>query len=218
MTASTFPVADEHRVLLWQTAAYADDLAEAARSRRRLLPAYDAMIGFLYHRLLPYLSGEEGSLQPGRLRDEQMARLLLTDHQRLRADVDNVESSRTRRLLALAAGALVERLDHHIRREEAWLAEPGEASPTPTEIDSEWALPLLLRADIDLAGVQVEGRDDLVLRRLQWMRRGETVRLRADHDLHALWRQQHLRDPASHVWAYEQDGPDSWVVRVTRRD
>lgn len=85
-------------------------------------PAYDAMLEFLHHRLLPYLRDEERRLPPSTLRDEHMTRLLLTDHERLRADVDNIESSRTRRLLALASGVLV---DRHVRREGRWVADLG---------------------------------------------------------------------------------------------
>lgn len=116
LTAPGVPVADEHRVLLWQTAAYAEDLTGAARSSHRLTSAYDAMVQFLRFRLLPYLSDEERDLAPSQLRDEHLAPLLTTDHERLRADVDNIESSRIRRLLSLAAGVLVERLDPHAPR------------------------------------------------------------------------------------------------------
>jgi hypothetical protein len=54
-----------------------------------------------------------------------MFALLLTDHDRLRADVENVATSRTRRLVTLAAAALVDRLDRHMRREQAWIRASG---------------------------------------------------------------------------------------------
>jgi uncharacterized protein (DUF2249 family) len=216
--AEPVAIADEHSVLLWQTAAYAEDLTDAARSSRRLTPAYDAMLGFLHYRLLPYLSAEEREIDPGRLRDEHLTRQLMADHERLRADVDNVESSRTRRLLMLAAEVLVDRLDHHMRREEAWVTDACADVDLPNlDIDEQWALPLLLRGDIDLDALPETVRDALVLGRLQRMRRGETLRLHASHDLHDLWRRHHRLDAASHAWVYEQSGPTEWVARVTRR-
>lgn len=211
------PLLDEHSVLLWQTCAYAEDLNDAARSGQRLTQAFDAMLEFLHYRLLPYLRDEERQLPPYKLRDEHMARLLLTDHERLRADVDNVESSRTRRLLSLASDALVDRLDHHVRREERWVTDPTVGAMDSAEIE-QWAVPLLLTDDIDLDALPAEHVNRLVLRRLQRMRPGDTIRLHAGHDLHALWRRHHIGSPDTHAWVYEADGPSDWTARITRHD
>lgn len=222
MTTLTHPadagaLVDEHSVLLWQTCAYAEDLSDAVQSDQRLTPAFDAMLEFLHYRLLPYLRQEERQLPPSRLRDEHMTRLLLADHERLRADVDNIESSRTRRLLTLATDVLVERLDHHVRREQHWVADPA-AGATGSPRTEAWALPLLLTDDIDVDALPAEQVDSLALGRLQRMRPDETVRLHAGHDLHALWRRQHARSPGTHAWVYEVEGPAYWVARITRRD
>ena len=218
MTASlapASPISDEHSVLLWQACAYADDLNDAARTGRRLTPAHDTMLEFLHYRLLPYLTSEERQLAPDRFRDEHLQRLLVSDHERLRADVDNIEFSRTRRLSALAATALVNRLDRHVRREESWLADPlGD----PQQADlQDWALPLLFNNVVDLDALPPEHRESLVRQRLAWLRPGETVRLRAGCDLHPLWRQQHAYARNAHSWVYEKEGPTRWQVRVTRR-
>ena len=114
-------VPDEHSVMLWQTCAYAAELTDAAHRGHSVTVPYLAMVGFAHQRLLPYLSEEEHSFPPTRLRDEHMARLLSSDHARLRADVDNIEGARTQRLLVLATEALVEHLDRHVQREEAWI-------------------------------------------------------------------------------------------------
>ena len=214
--AAAPPISDEHSVLLWQTCAYADDLTDAARTGGRLTPAHDAMLEFLHYRLLPYLTNEERQLAPDRLRDDHLLRLLTTDHERLRADVDNIESSRTRRLLTLAASTLVDRLDRHVRREESWLADPlGD----PQQADlADWALPLLFGDVIDLDALPSEYREALVRQRLAWLRPGETVRLQAASDLHSLWRRQHASDHNAHIWVYEEDGPTRWQARITRRD
>ena len=218
MTASlapAAPISDEHSVLLWQTCAYADDLGDAVRTGRRLTPAHDAMLEFLHYRLLPYLTNEERQLVPHRLRDDHLLQLLAADHERLRADVDNIESSRTRRLLALAAAALVDRLDRHARREESWLADPL-GDPLQADVQ-DWALPLLFADVIDLDALPPEHREPLVRQRLAWLRPGETVRLQAGSDLHPLWRRQHVYDRNAHSWVYEEDGPTRWQARITRR-
>lgn len=208
---------DDHSVLLWQACAYADDVAEAAGSGADFAPAVRAMLTFLHYRLLPYLVAEESRLGPAQLRDERMADLLMTDHQRLRADVENLESSRTRSLVGLAAAALVNRLDRHLRREESWVDDACAGSGNGVDVD-DWELLLRLSHAIDLDSLPPGCRDDLVLRRLQAMRCGETLRLHATRNLHDLWRRHQAVDPGSHAWVYEQDGPTRWDVRVTRRD
>lgn len=218
MTASlapAAPISDEHSVLLWQTCAYAEDLNDAARTGVRLTPAHDAMLEFLHYRLLPYLTNEERQLAPDQLRDDHLLRLLATDHERLRADVENIESSRTRRLLALAAAALVDRLDRHVRREESWLADPFGA-PQQSDLQ-DWALPLLFSDVIDLDALPFEHREALVRQRLARLRPGESVRLQAGSDLHPLWRWLHAVDHNAHSWVYEEDGPGRWQARITRR-
>jgi len=207
---------DDHSVLLWQTCAYADDLTDAVHLGYRLTPAHDAMLRFLHYRLLPYLATEERQLPPTRLRDGHMLRLLLTDHERLRDDVDNIESSRTRQLLALATAALVDRLARHVRREERWV-KAASSCEAPTDA-ADWALPLLLGDDIDLDAVPADQRDRLLRQRLGWMRPGDVVHLESTRELHEMWRRHHISSPHSHIWVYEQDGPEFWRVRVTRRE
>ncbi|HET6818879.1 MAG TPA: hypothetical protein VFH66_16745 [Mycobacteriales bacterium] len=214
--APTAPISDEHSVLLWQTCAYAEDLGDAARFRRRLTPAYDAMLEFLHYRLLPYLNNEERQLPAARLRDDHLLQVLIADHERLRADVDNIEGSRTRRLIAMATGALVERLERHVRREESWLTDPvGDTTQADLQ---DWSLPLLFSDVVDLDALPAEHRDALVRQRLAWMRPGDDVRLEASTDLHPLWRRQCASDHNAQVWVYEEDGPTRWRARVTRRD
>lgn len=215
LMTSAAPIRDEHSVLLWQTCAYAEDLRDAAESGRRLAPAYDAMLDFLHYRLLPYLTNEERQVPAARLRDDHLLRLLVADHDRLRADVDNIESSRTRRLLTLAGDALVARLDRHVRREESWLTDPA-GDPTRAELQ-DWALPLLFGDVIDLDALPPDHHDALVRQRLAWMRPEDTVWLESAHDLHPLWRQLHACDHHGHAWVYEAEGPPRWRARITRR-
>lgn len=211
---SETPIRDEHSVLLWQACAYADDLREATATGR-VTAAHDAMMEFLHHRLLPYLGYEERELPPARLRDDQLHRLLVADHERLRADVQTIEASRTSRVLLLAVDALLDRLDRHLLREESWLTNPSGQSVRSEPHD--WALPLLFTDVLDLETLPPIYRDALIRRRLAWMRPGDAVLLQAGHDLHELWRRLHACSPNSHSWVYVQEGPDRWQVRVTRR-
>jgi uncharacterized protein (DUF2249 family) len=214
--APATPISDEHSVLLWQTCAYADDLSDAAGSQGRLTPAYDGMLQFLHYRLLPYLTNEERQIAPARLRDDHMLRLLVSDHERLRADVTNIESSRTRRLLTMAATALVDRLDRHVRREESWLTDPlGDAKQADVP---DWTPPLLFGDVIDLDALPAEHHEGLLRQRLAWLRPGESVRVQAGSDPHSLWQRQHVTARNAHVWVYEEDGPTHWQARITRRD
>ena len=210
LTAPHHTLTDEHSVLVWQTCAYADDLIDTARSPRPLTPAFDRMLGFLHYRLLPYLGTEERQLTGAALRDEHLGQVLLTDHDRLRADVENVESAHTRRLLTMSASALVTRLDKHVRREETWVAEGGLDQPGGV-------LPVLLADEMDLDVLPADVRVRLALGQLRRMRRGDSVRLHAREDLQPLWRRLHRAMPGDHAWVYEQEGPEIWVARITRR-
>lgn len=119
---STSPDAlpDAHSVLLWETSAYVEEMQtdRPHHAQRR-----KALCRFLRERLLPYLAGEERRLLVSGLRDEHLTSLLLADHARLRAHVENIRGSRTPDLADMAAEALVCRLDKHVRREQRWVVD-----------------------------------------------------------------------------------------------
>jgi uncharacterized protein (DUF2249 family) len=212
------PLVDEHSVLLWQACAYADEVTEAAQSGQAfaVAPAVHGMLAFLHYRLLPYLVAEESRLRPTRLRDTHMTALLVMDHQRLRADVENLEAIRSRDLAGLAAQTLVDRLDRHVQREECWVAD---ATAGAGRVDVEdWEQLLRMSDDIEVGSLPPDCREALVLGRLQTMRAGETLSLHSSHNLHGLWQRHYAVGGNSHAWVYEQDGPRRWDVRITRRD
>lgn len=211
------PLVDEHSVLLWQVCAHADEVTGAAGSAEDFAPALHGMLTFLHYRLLPYLVAEESRLQPAQLRDEHLAELLIADHQRLRSRVENLESSRTPGLTGLAAIALANQLDRHLRREESWIVDAFTGVQSGVDVD-DWEVLLRFSDVIDVDSLPTDCGEDLVLRRLQAMRCGETLRLQATRNLHQIWRRHQALDPGSHAWVYEQDGPGRWDVRVTRRD
>ncbi|HEX7353940.1 MAG TPA: hemerythrin domain-containing protein [Mycobacteriales bacterium] len=110
---------DEHIVLLWQACAYADDLIAAALAGPLVSDEYAAMLEFLHGRLLPYLDTEERSLASSR-RGPESRPPLVAEHDGLRACADDLEASPTRRTLIAAARTLVDLLESHLRREDAW--------------------------------------------------------------------------------------------------
>jgi uncharacterized protein (DUF2249 family) len=208
---------DDQTILLWQACAYAADLVVATESGQDVGPPRDALLGFIHYALLPYLRFEEREVTSWTSRDERLNRRQLADHDRIRNHVDGVEATRHRRPLTMATDALIARLDRHIRREQGWVADVQPGSDHRQGIMPRWLSPLL--ADhVDLDALSGRDRDMLVLERLQRMRRGDVVHLRASADLHPLWCQQHAGSPGSHVWVYEEAGPREWIVRVTRRD
>jgi uncharacterized protein (DUF2249 family) len=131
----------------------------------------------------------------------------LTEYAGIRDGIEAIEASRGPRRTRLAVEAVVADLERRIRREPAGAVDVAE----------RWALPLLLRDDIELASLPSAGREGLLLTRLQRMRRGDVVRLHAGHDLHPLWRALRARTRGDHGWVYEQAGPIAWTARVTRR-
>jgi uncharacterized protein (DUF2249 family) len=175
------------------------------------------------------------------LRDGALADLLVADHDRIRAYVDTLATSRTARLRVISTRALVECLDRHVQREQSWVingemsvnAEDGVAAtgdqasaldagavvtPVTAAPVPGWALPLVVTDHVDLDVLPEEIAEELVLEKIQRMRCTEVFWLHASHDLHCLWLRQQSADPGRHSWVYEQEGPREWIVRIGRRD
>jgi uncharacterized protein (DUF2249 family) len=209
---------DEHCVLLWQTCAYAENVVDEVRARYPPVNALSELLGFLHGRLLPYLNREAELFANVRLRTDWVARALLADHARIRADIECITASRTRSQTRQAVDALVGNLDRHLQHQQVWFADP--AVHHIAGFDDElpgWALPLLLGKDIDVDCLPATGGEALVIQRLQQMRRGEVLRLHAGHDLQGLWRLLYARTRGDHGWVYEKGGPVEWTARITKR-
>jgi len=210
-------LADEQSVLLWRACAYAEDVVAASESGRELRPARESLLRFIHYELLPYLRFEEGEFADWAPRGGPYHERQLVDHDRIRSGADRVESSQQGPPLTVATRTLVDRLDRHIRSEQEWAPEPTPAFPGRPAEPKGWVAPAL--GDwIDLEALPADDGDVLVLDRLQRMRPGDVVRLRAGADMHRLWCRQDTRSPGTHGWVYEQEGPIDWLVRVTRRD
>jgi len=210
---------DEHSVLVWQTCAYATDLIEASQRGGRLHATREAMLGFLHYGLLPFLRDEERQL-PNARANEHRTQKLLDEHCLIRADVEALESIDVGVDLAPAARVLVNRLDRHVQREDAWVDGATLVTRTPATMTTvaAWVLPLVSGPDIDLDILPVGDTHELVASRLATLRVGDTVRLHAGYDLHPLWQRLHTRCPGSHAWVYEKCGPHRWIARVTRHE
>jgi uncharacterized protein (DUF2249 family) len=220
LTETDARLTDEHSVLLWQTCAYADDLVDNVHSDAGLSVSLETTLRFLHYGLLPYLRLEERQLAGSDLGDAHLTHLLVSEHDEIRAVVDTIETSRTRQALSIATRSLIERLDRHVRREDACVMESVSTVRCAMAYREahDWALPLMLSDHVDLDALPSGNRDTLVLERLQHMRPGDVLHLHADYDMHRLFCRQHTRDPGRHAWVYEQDGPHEWTVRVTRRE
>jgi uncharacterized protein (DUF2249 family) len=209
---------DEHSILLWQTCAYAENVVDQPRARYPTENALSQLLGFLRCRLLPYLNREAELLGNVGLRTDWVARALLADHPRIRADVNRINASRTGSQTQQAVEALVGSLDRHLQHQQAWFADPAVRQGVGYDDEpASWALPLLLGDDIDVESLPAVGGESLIIARLQQMRSGEVLRLHAGHSLHGLWRLLYARTRGDHGWVYEKDGPVEWTARITRR-
>jgi uncharacterized protein (DUF2249 family) len=209
---------DDHSILLWQFCAYASEAIDASHATMQMEPEVKSLLRFLRFGMLPYLCREEDMFSPERLHSDWVARALEADHVRIRADVDRIEACRSGTQVRLAIETLLTRLDRHMAHEQAWAKT---SDPCLTTDDGEppwWSLSLLLGDDIDVETLPPSYADTLVLTRLQQMRRGEALWLRAGHELHPLWRQLNALFPGCHGWVYERTGPLEWIVCVTRRE
>jgi uncharacterized protein (DUF2249 family) len=215
--ASSSRFSGEQSVLLWKACAYAQDLIDAIESDQDACAARRALLRFIHYSMLPYLRFEETEISDRTVPDTRLSQLQIADHDRIRFAADTIEIGVSRTELAPAVQSLVDSLGRHIRREQAWIIAADLADRMSNPEAAGWTPPLLAdRVDID--ALPADDRDVLVLDRLQRMRPGEVVRLRASADLHALWCRQHARSPHTHAWVYEQAGPRDWLVRVTRRE
>ncbi len=214
--ASSCRLDDEQSVLLWQACAYAQDLIDAIASNHDADAARRALLMFVHSYLLPYLHFEEWAFFDRTTPDARLSRLQLLDHDRIRLAADTIEVTVSRTQLVLAVQSLVDCLGRHIGREQEWMSDSDLPDRVPIPDAARWTPPLL-GDRIDLDWLSADERDLLVLDRLQRMRPGAVVRLRASADLHGLWCRHHARSPGTHMWVYEQTGPRDWLVRVTRR-
>lgn len=212
-------LSDEHTVLLWQICAYVEEFTNAAQTGRELIPAFDSLLTFLHYRLLPYLTAEERQL-PGKQLTPEECDQQRADHNEIRDGVEAIEAAETEARSLIATATLVTRIDEHTRREQSWITDNGQRLQDVGDDDAlaHWAFPLLITDDVDVDTLPAGYGDELVLTRLLRMRCGETLRLRAGHDLRPLWRQLRARNQGEHAWVYETTGPRNWVACITRRE
>jgi uncharacterized protein (DUF2249 family) len=72
-------------------------------------------------------------------------------------------------------------------------------------------------ATIDLDAPPASRVVDAVVDRLLRLRSGEEVELHSSRDPYAVWQRMDRLRPGDYGFVYVQDGPDKWLVQVSRR-
>lgn len=230
-TAATMPgdppltLADQHALLLRQVATRAEDLLAVTAEDRWPARELQALVGYLRAEVVGQAADEERLLFPAGA-SPGISRLA-RDHARLRAAIETLESVAAGEStwspaeLAAATRDLLHQLERHLHAGQALLAAadaPGKV-PATTILGGHphaW-YPLTEGPVIDLDALPAGQAVDAVVRRLLRLRRGEQVELHAGTDPHLVWRQLDVLSPGGYSFAYLQDGPDLWRVRITCR-
>jgi hemerythrin-like domain-containing protein len=223
--ASGPTLADEHTVLRQAVAVRRRQVLDAFGTGRWPGVEIARLVDCLRGELLDQVGIEERSLfprTPAGLYPERVRRLV-DDHVRLRdltvALAATVEPSAADRDPAAVVGLLddlTETLDRHVRDEEEVLS-PVTDTPIAGLRSHEW-FPVtegpLVEVDRLPRGVAV----DAVIARLLHMRPGDVVEISSGACLGDLEESFRRRGMATEYgWAYDEEGPDRWRVRITRR-
>lgn len=217
---------------------HAELLREVDGRRQRVLAALDAgqwpqaeiegLLGYLRYELLDQAVHEERLLYPltdAGFEDERV-RALTADHARLRDCADAVAEALAGRperdpdRLAATLAELHERLDRHLRHEQAVLAaatESGVEELRRPYRSHDW-FTLTEGTDVDVDRLPREFAVAAVMDRLTRLRRGERVELTSSETLGPLEELIVRRDMAAdYGWVYLAEGPDRWRAAITRR-
>ena len=218
---------EEHALLFGQVASRAEDVLAVAAEGRWPGPELDALLGYVVAEVLQQVVDEERLLLPD-IPDRPGLARSSRDHLRMRNCVEALEraaaggagwpvtrlAATTRDLLTLVKG--------HFAAEEALLAAARAPRPVPataqlTGRPHEW-YPLTEGPVVDLDALPNGQAEEAAVERLLRMRTGDRTELRsATSDLRDVWRRIDRIDPGGYGFAYLQDGPRRWAMRVTRR-
>lgn len=70
---------------------------------------------------------------------------------------------------------------------------------------------------LDVRAIPPRERHPMIFTALDSMKQGEAVLLTNDHDPKPLYYQLLAERPGVFDWQPEQEGPETWVIRITRR-
>jgi uncharacterized protein (DUF2249 family)/hemerythrin-like domain-containing protein len=218
-------LAEEHAQLLREVSARAAVvLREAAEDRWPILSLRE-LVDYLHLEVLQQVVDEEWLLfRAAYHAPDELARLR-REHLELRLAIDVLAQAAagggdlSPQQLAAASQDLLVRLGEHLAAEERVLAVAGAAPRATTSLGRrphEWYA-LTRGPVIDLDGLPSGPGFDAVLERLERMKPGETLQLRASVDLGPLWQRLSRADPGGYGIALLQNGPTRWRVEITRR-
>ncbi|MGH3421051.1 MAG: DUF2249 domain-containing protein, partial [Streptosporangiaceae bacterium] len=180
-------------------------------------------VGYLRTEILRQAADQE-RLFPAHQEADGFARLA-RDHVRLRAGIDVLaqaaeEGAGSRTQLATVTRDLLTQLESHLTAEERLLTLVGAPGEAPGVIATgrrhEW-YPLTEGPVIDLDVLPSGQVTDAAVDRLLRLRPGEQVELRSGRDPWPVWQRMDDLFPGGYGFAYLQEGPQHWRVRVTRR-
>ncbi len=72
-------------------------------------------------------------------------------------------------------------------------------------------------ATLDVRELPPRERHSLIFARLDGLKAGESLQLINDHDPKPLYYQLQAERPDQFDWQPEEEGPEAWKIRITRR-
>ena len=216
---------EEHRLLLWQVNARAEELLTATSQGRWPAAELEALASYAQAEVLRQASDEEALVFPVTLAHEASG--LARDHARLRAAAELLGRAAAGKQplslaqVATAARDFVTQLTRHVQAEETLLAVERAPRRVPATAtlgghSHEW-YPLTEGSLVDLDLLPRSQALSAAVDRVLRMHRGEQVELGSSANLDPLWREISHFCPDSYLFTVLQDGPPRWRMQVTRR-
>jgi hypothetical protein len=215
---------EEHALLLGQVAARAANLLAVAGENRWPHQELRALLGYLRAEVMRQVVDEGRLLFPVRQAPAGVAQLDV-DHRRVCDSIETLSEADpeapgwTVTRLATVVGDLLCLLEQHFAAEEAVLATTAATTPATAALTGRshaW-YPLTEGTTIDLDGLPAEQAVAASVERLLLLCIGEQIELRSSQDLGEVWRRMDRLDPAGYGFVTVEEGPEHWVMRVTRR-
>jgi len=218
-------LSEEHGLLLRQVATRAEELLAVTVDGGWPTRELQALLTYMRAEVLRQVVDEGRLLFPSHASSSAVGGLG-RDHTTLRlltemlAEAAAEERPHHPAQLAATTQELVAHLEHHLNAEQAAL-EAGGQNEMPgttylTRRPHEWYA-LTEAATIDLDALPASRVVDAVVDRLLRLRSGEEVELHSSRDPYAVWQRMDRLRPGDYGFVYVQDGPDKWLVQVSRR-
>lgn len=207
---------DQHALLLQQVASRAQEVLAACSAGQWPASAVQELVRYLRAELLVHAADEERLLFPGDLTTPGFDQLGL-DHARLHELTEAIAAAAANRSAAAVAFLvrnLLDVLERHVEAEERLL---GHAAPALADIERRGGSALTEGRVINLDLLPCDHAVDLVIDRLLRLRPGEDVELQSSRNLDLIWLRMNRINPGGYGFAYLQDGPQRWCVRVVHR-